>query len=316
MFLLFDNHVIDTVVLEYFTSDYDAKCRLDTCKTYPAITDQERGEIVCGECGTVLLQNIPDVEHEAYSSQDDFMSQTRTGPGMSLAMHDKGLSTVIGNNRDSAGNNLSRDTRNQFSRLRIWDQRSKSKTVVRLSKAFTILNALKTKLAIPDTVVEDTAQIYRKAVAAKLTRGRTMRSLVAASLYAACRQSSTLRSLDDIVKAANIEKRILSRDFRTLVSRLELNVDQYDTAVFITKICNNLDMKETTKRQAVDFLKKCEERGITEGKNPIVQAASCVYIACVLNGEKISQNQISRVAAVSSVAIRNRTLLIKEELGI
>ena len=33
--------------VENYSNDYDVKCQLDTCKTYPAITDSERREIVC-----------------------------------------------------------------------------------------------------------------------------------------------------------------------------------------------------------------------------------------------------------------------------
>ena len=40
------------------------------------------------------------------------------------------------------------------------------------------------KLGIPDNVVENAAYLYRKIVSAKLTRGRTMASLISASLYA------------------------------------------------------------------------------------------------------------------------------------
>ena len=60
-------------------------------------------------------------------TQEDFMKLTRTGPATSLTMFDKGLSTVIGNNKDSSGNTLSRKTKYEFNRLRTWDQRSKSR---------------------------------------------------------------------------------------------------------------------------------------------------------------------------------------------
>ena len=87
-----------------YSSDYDVKCQLDTCKTYPAITDSERGEIFCGGCGLVLVQNIADTSHESNGyTQEDFMKLSRTGPATSLTMHDKGLSTVIGTNKDSSG---------------------------------------------------------------------------------------------------------------------------------------------------------------------------------------------------------------------
>ena len=304
-------------MLGNYSSDYDVKCQIDACETYPAITDSERGEIFCGNCGIVLVQNISDSSHENTNyTQEDFMKQTRTGPATSLTMHDRGLSTVIGIDRDSTGKALSGKTKYEFKRLRTWDQRSKSKGTVTLSKAFTLMNSIKTKLGIPDNVVEVAAYIYRKAVTAKLTRGRTTSSLVSASLYAACRENNIPRTLDDIAEAGNVERRILSRDFRTIVRKLELNLNQYDITSFISKISNDLNLKEKTKRDAFNLLKKCEDANIISGKHPVGQAAASLYIACIINREKISQKKLSLEAGVSEVTIRNRTALIQTTLKI
>jgi len=304
-------------VLKNYSNDYDVKCQLDTCKTYPIITDSERGEMVCGGCGLVLVQNISDTSHESNGySQEDFMKLARTGPASSLTMHDRGLSTVIGTDKDSSGNALSSKTKYEFNRLRTWDQRSKSRSTVALSKAFTLLNAMKTKLGIPNNVIENAAYIYRKAVSAKLTRGRTMASLISASLYAACRENNIPRTLDDIAGAGNIERRILSRDLRTIIKKLGLKLNQYDTSSFISKISNNMNLKEKTKRDAFDILKRCELKEITAGKHPVAQAAASLYIACMINGEKISQKKFSSESGVSDVTIRNRVTLIKKTLKI
>jgi len=304
-------------VLVNYSNDYDVKCELDACKTYPIITDLERGEMFCGGCGLVLVQNMSDISHESNGySQEDFMKLTRTGPATSLTMHDKGLSTVIGINKDSSGNALSSKTKYEFNRLRTWDQRSKSRSTVALSKAFTLLNAMKTKLGIPDNVIENAAYIYRKAVNSKLTRGRTMASLISASLYAACRENNIPRTLDDIADAGNIERRILSRDLRTIIKKLGLKLNQYDTSSFISKISNNMNLKEKTKRDAFDILKRCELKEITAGKHPVAQAAASLYIACMINNEKISQKKFSSEAGVSDVTIRNRVTLIKKTLKI
>ena len=302
-------------MVENYSNDYDVKCNLDTCKTYPAITDSERGEIVCGGCGLILVQNLADASYENKGySQEDFMKQSRTGPATSLTMFDKGLSTVIGSNKDSSGNTLSNKTKYEFNRLRTWDQRSKSRKTATLSKAFTLLHSMKTKLGIPDNVVENAAYIYRKIVSAKLTRGRTMSSLISASLYAACRQNNIPRTLDDIADAGNVERRILSRDLRTIIRKLELNLNQYDTSSFISKISNNMNLKEKTKRGAFEILKRCEEKEITAGKHPVAQAAASLYISCIINGERISQKKFSLEAGVSDVTIRNRADLIKKTL--
>ena len=302
-------------MVAYYSSDYDVKCQLDTCKTYPVITDSDRGEVFCGGCGLVLVQNLDDTSNENRSySSEEFMKNARTGPATTLTMFDKGLSTVIGTNKDSSGNSLSSKTKYEFNRLRTWDQRSKSRTTSSLSKAFTLLHGMKTKIGAPDNVVENAAYIYRKAVNAKLTRGRTMASLISASLYASCRQNNIPRTLDDIAAAGNVERRILSRDLRTIIKKLGLNLNQYDTASFIVKISNNLNLSEKTKRDAFEILKRCEEKEITAGKHPVAQAAASLYVACIVNGEKISQKKFSIESGVSDVTIRNRATLIRKTL--
>ena len=304
-------------MVAYYSSDYDVKCQLDTCKTYPVITDSDRGEVFCGGCGLVLVQNLDDTtnENRSYTSED-FMKNARTGPAASLTMFDKGLSTVIGADKDSSGKSLSSKTKYEFNRLRTWDQRSKSRKTSSLSKAFTLLHGMKTKIGVPDNVVENAAYIYRKAVSAKLTRGRTMASLISASLYAACRQNNIPRTLDDIADAGNVERRILSRDLRTIIKKLGLSLNQYDTTSFIAKISNNMNLSEKTKRDAFNILKRCEDQKITAGKHPVAQAAASLYIASILNGEKISQKKFSNEAGVSDVTIRNRATLIKKTLKI
>jgi len=302
-------------VIENYSNDYDVKCQLDACETYPAITDSERGEIVCGGCGLILLQNMADASYEnnGYSSED-FMKLSRTGPATSLTMNDRGLSTVIGMNKDSTGKTLSNKTKYEFNRLRTWDQRSKSRKTVSFSKAFTLLHGMKTKLGISNNVVENAAYIYRKVVSAKLTRGRTTASLIAASLYAACRENNIPRTLDDIAEAGNIERRVLSRDLRTIIKKLELNLNQYDTSSFISKISNNMNLREKTKRDAFKILSLCEKKQITAGKHPVAQAAASLYISCIMNGEKISQKKFAVESGISDVTIRNRVVLIKKTL--
>ncbi|MCH7965949.1 MAG: transcription initiation factor TFIIIB [Thaumarchaeota archaeon] len=301
-------------MIRNYSSDYDVKCQLDTCKTYPVITDSERGEIVCGGCGLILVQNISNTYESNGYTLEGFMKLARTGPATSLTMYDKGLSTIIGTNKDFSGNTLSSKTKYKFNRLRTWDQRSKSKNIATLSKAFTLLHGMKTKLGIPDNVVENAAYIYRKIVSAKLTRGRTMVSLISASLYAACRENGIPRTLDDIASAGNIERRILSRDLRTIIRNLGLNLKQYDTASFISKISNNMNLKESIKRDAIEILRRCEKEQITAGKHPVAQAAASLYISCIMNGKNISQKKFSIESGVSYVTIRNRSVLIKKTL--
>jgi transcription initiation factor TFIIB len=101
---------------------------------------------------------------------------------------------------------------------------------------------------------------------------------------------------------------------RTIIKKLGLKLNQYDISSFISKISNNMNLKEKTKRDAFDILKRCESEGITAGKHPVAQAAASLYISCIINGEKISQKKFSKESGVSDVTIRNRVVLIKKTL--
>jgi len=294
------------VVQNYFNK-FDVKCQLDACKTYPVITDSESGEVLCGGCGLVLVQNMADFSHESHGyTQEEFLTQSRTGPPTSLTMHDKGLSTIIGNNVDSSGHKLSSRTKFDFVRLRVWDNRSKSKNTASLSKAFTLLNGMKTKLAIPDNVVENAAYIYRKALNKKLVRGRTTSAMIGSALYAACRETNTPRTLKDIAETANIKKGDLAAFYRLLVKELDLKIPVVDSVQNVARIASKARLSEKTKRYAIEILRKAEENKISAGKNPMALAATALYISCVKMGENHSQRDLAEAANVTEVTIRNR----------
>jgi len=294
------------VVQNYFNK-FDVKCKLDACKTYPIITDSESGEVLCGGCGLVLVQNMADFSHESHGyTQEEFLTQSRTGPPTSLTMHDKGLSTIIGNNVDSSGHKLSSRTKFDFVRLRVWDNRSKSKNTAALSKAFTLLNGMKTKLAIPDNVVENAAYIYRKALNKKLVRGRTTSAMIGSALYAACRETNTPRTLKDIAETANIKKGDLAAFYRLLVKELDLMIPVVDSVQNVARVASRIGLSEKTKRYAIEILRKAEENKISAGKNPMSLAATALYISCVKMGENYSQRDLAEAANVTGVTIRNR----------
>ena len=61
-----------------------------------------------------------------------------------------------------------------------------------------MLNDNGAKLGIPKDIKETAALIYRRAVEKNLIRGRSIESIVCASIYAACRMVNLPRTLDEI----------------------------------------------------------------------------------------------------------------------
>jgi transcription initiation factor TFIIB len=87
------------------------------------VTDLESGEIICSNCGTVAADYVEDVRKDSNTFSDG-KNNERTGPPISLTMHDMGLATQVGKtNRDSSGQLIDVDMRTRMNRLRTWDAR-------------------------------------------------------------------------------------------------------------------------------------------------------------------------------------------------
>ena len=97
-----------------------------SCNEDIVITDFETGEIICQKCGKVLQDKISDTRKERSFSGED---RIHTGARTSLAIHDMGLSTIIGkSNTDFVGRRLSFEMKQSMNRMRVWDSRSQTKS--------------------------------------------------------------------------------------------------------------------------------------------------------------------------------------------
>ena len=286
------------------------------CGKDSLITDLENGEIFCAKCGFVVTQKPEEMGWNSFEED-----KVRTGAPTSLTIHDRGLSTIINPvNKDASGKPLNSIMKNTIERLRTWDSRSQAQEPVdrNFRQAFSELNRLKDKLSVTDAVIEKAAYIYRKALDKGLVRGRSISALMASSLYAACRETSTPRNLKDIDKAANIKKKDIARCYRLLVKELELKMPVMNSISCVARIGSKINASEKTKRYAIKVLNKTEKHEVSAGKDPMGLAAAALYLACrntqVKNDETKTQRDISEAAHVTEVTIRNRYKGIKESL--
>jgi transcription initiation factor TFIIB len=288
------------------------------------ITDPESGEDICKKCGMIVSDKVQDINRPEWRNTFDTVEinnrRSRTGIPTSLARYDMGLSTIIGRtDRDASGRKIDAAMHATMQRLRTWDSRAHIRTSsdISLIQAFNELDILKDKLALPDAVVEKSAYIYRKAKSNGLTRGRTISGLIAASVYAACREMSTPRTLKDIAAAANINRKHLAKIYRLLLIELDIKVPLVDQIKCIAKVANKANLSEKTKRQAIRIMDEVTEKQISAGKNPMGFAATILYLSCLRTGENKTKTDIAQAAGVTEVTLRNRfkELKIKLELS-
>jgi transcription initiation factor TFIIB len=289
------------------------------CKNNRIVTDSESGEVICSNCGTVISdrnQEISRPEWRFYSAEQE-NERSRTGIPITLAKADMGLATIIGkDDRDASGHLLDGAMRNRMQRLRTWDLRTRNHTASdkNLLQAFSKLDVLKDKLALSDAVVEKIAYIYRKVQHRGLIRGRTISGLIAAAIYAGCREMETPWTLKDIAAASNVKRKDIARNYRMLLFELNLKVPNADPIKCIVKVANRSNLTENTKREAIAIMKDVAKKEISAGKDPMGLAATVLYLSCLRTGEETTQTQIAQASGVTEVTIRNRLKELKSKL--
>jgi transcription initiation factor TFIIB len=278
------------------------------------VTDSESGEIICSNCGMVMLDNIEESRPEwrtfaATTTDEANNTRSRTGMPTSLARHDMGLATMIGSeDKDASGRKIDAAMHFTMNRLRTWDRRSQTDTSTdrNLRQAFSELDRLKDKLGLSDAVIEKTAYIYRKVQERGLIRGRSISAILAAAVYIACREMGFPRILKDITAISNIKHRYVAQAYRMLIIELDLKIPLLDPIKCIIRIANNAKISEKTKRLAINIMHDIIKKEISAGKDPMGLAAAVLYLSCLKTDENKIQRYIADAAGVTEVTVRNR----------
>lgn len=296
------------------------KTECPECKGTQLVHDYERAELICQECGLVIEEDFIDMgpEWRAFD-YDQRMKRSRVGAPMTYTIHDKGLSTMIDwRNRDSYGKSLSSRSRAQLYRLRKWQRRIRVSNATERNLAFALseLDRLASALGLSRDVREAAAVVYRRAVDQNLIRGRSIEGVSAASLYAACRQCSVPRTLDEISEFSRVGRKEIGRTYRFISRELGLTLMPTSPIDYVPRFASGLNLKGDVQSKAVEILRQAGEKELTSGRGPTGVAAAAIYIASLLSGERRTQREVADVAGVTEVTIRNRYKELAEELGI
>ena len=205
-------------------------------------------------------------------------SRSRVGVPTSYSIYDKGLSTAISQeNRDAFGRKLPLSTRLQMWRLRKWQIHSRVHSSIdrNLAQAMAELDRLSGKVSISQPIKEKAAVIYRKALEKRLVRGRSINSIVAAALYAACRGSGTPRSLREIGEASLADERDVARCYRLLLQELDVHMPTTDPLTYVSKIAKENGVSGKTQGAAIAILREDRRKRVAAGKDPMGVSCSC-----------------------------------------
>lgn len=265
--------------------------------------DHAAGDMVCAECGLVLEQHSVDESSEWRTFSDSSSSDpVRVGGPSNPLLTDGGLSTIISKPNGAQGDFMSS--------LGRWQNRG-SNPDRSLIIAFRSIGTMADRLGLVSTIKDRANEIYKKVEDLKSIRGRSQDAILAACLYIACRQEDKPRTFKEICSVANgASKKEIGRATKFIVKQLEedmgisMEMGTIHAGDFLRRFCSHLNMENNEVRAATETVKKSEMLDIR--KSPISVAAAAIYMISNLNEkEKKALKDISRVAGVAEVTIRN-----------
>jgi transcription initiation factor TFIIB len=284
------------------------------CGSDLLVTDSATGEVACPSCGYVVVERGLDRTPEWTKDEDE--ARMKAGPPLSVMFHDYGLSTTIDQtDMDAIGRRLPKEARENLLRLKKLDSTTLTDPVEarNILEASRILETYVDRLHLGRQVAEEAMAIYRRAFRMGLVRGRSIRSVVAGSLYTACRLMNVPRDLREFEEAYPIvRRRTVAQMYRLLVRSLGIKVPAQDPSIFVTKLASKLGLSQRTVQEALRILEEARGRGLVIGKDPVGMAAAALYIAC--DGLEATQKDLAKASGITGVTIRHRSKELRDAL--
>ncbi|MFB1062647.1 transcription initiation factor IIB family protein [Natrinema sp. H-ect4] len=286
---------------------------VQTCPGYDSSTlirSPDESEVSCEDCGLILEEEAIDhgPEWRAFNNSER-ESKSRVGAPMTQTMHDKGLTTTIDwKNKDAYGRSLSAEKKSQMNRLRKWQTRIRTKDAGERNLQFALseTDRMASSLGVPRSVREVASVLYRRALDEDLIRGRSIEGVATSTLYAACRMEGIPQSLDEVAAVSRVERMEIGRTYRYLSKELSLEMEPVDPRKYVPRFCSELDLSEKVQAKANEIIDTTAEKGMLSGKSSTGYAAAAIYASALLRNEKKTQREVSNVAQVTEVTLRNR----------
>ncbi len=274
------------------------------CGSVNLTHDAHLGELICNDCGLVVEEKMVDSGMDPAGKFNKNEKQGRGGAPISMQKFDKGLTTNIGEVSDIY--RLESGQTRKFLRLKKWQERVSTSIERNLRLAMAELRVIASYLNLPNVVKDEASRIYNYVLQRGLVRGRSMESVIAACLYAACRSYNIPRTLDEMATASDVERKEIGRTYRFIIRKLGIKVKQSSPKDYVSRFSSVLKLSPKTQNEAIKVLNQANKVELTSGRGPAGIAAAALYVAALMNDEKKTQREVADIAGITEVTIRNR----------
>ena len=286
---------------DVFFEEFEEKA----CCAKPVIGSED-GYKICTHCGYILSKVFDSSERRVYTPQDK-----KNRVINEVVRSNIGPRTIIRGNRDASGGLLASDVASKFARLSkiqnsIFDSFERN-----LKIALPLLENIRERLHAPKIVAKNALKIYQCVVKQKLTVGRSIESLLSASVFAAMRINAIPLTMNEILEITNVPKKKCVRNLRLIQLKvlplLKLKVTHLGPDKFINRFVDDLKLPMECRNLAIKLLKQTVKRGYNiSGKDPKGLAAAFIYTASKMCGDKRTQKEICEASQITQLTLRKR----------
>jgi len=284
------------------------------CGSHDFFHAKDKGEIICKKCSFVLDESVVDFteEHRAFEAED-IERNSRTGAPFDPRVSDN-LGTAIGNRQDLS--KLNTKTKKLIRRIKKKNAWSSSSLQQNLNTALSNLKVISAQLILPARVEKESAAIYRQAAENGLTLKRSIENLVIGAVYIACKIHGIARSLKEFAEASNVDVKILAKTYKMMIRELNLKIEPTDPVDFVARFASDLGLSAKVQTRAIKYIGDIKKKGLMSGLSPVSVAASTLYIAGLVLGEKRTQKKIAEISGITETTLRNRCKSMIKQLKV
>jgi len=117
----------------------------------------------------------------------------------------------------------------------------------------------------------------------KSLKGRTTESIIAASIYIACRIENVPRTMKEICALTTVSKKEIGKCVRKMSENKTETFAVIEAKDFLPRFCSHLSLSNDILRATVALCDVVKTLGIAASKSPISVAAAAIYLVTQLS---------------------------------
>ncbi|MFX1443990.1 MAG: transcription initiation factor IIB family protein [Promethearchaeota archaeon] len=259
---------------------------------------KDRCETICRKCRLIIYDKKFD---NFQNDEKPFNENERTKRGISEVPISYSFSEIEQNIHSISKEIYNTDLRraNKKGSYMNWKKKNLIIAITELKRLASILN-------LPNYITELAFYFYKKSFEKKLVKGRSIKSMVAACTYFACRTKNIPITYSEILKESTEPKKMLKSCYRSLVSMFNLKIPYMNPISFIPKYISKLNLNFEIEKLTIRILNSYLKNEIIDGKNPKGICAGALYLASKLKNYRINQKEICKIIGVTEITLRSR----------